>query len=531
MIKKAIRLDFFIFLFCFIILAVCYKYGVHLGLNARITAGFELDGASISIALSRLWFHLHEGYVGYQAVYMALFQILVPTNPNDSTNFFLLSDPHAIQSAFDNVRKILPSTLPHYSFLSQGFIPILIEDVGLADFYTLSFLLFGVHPTSMYNLYFLLFACSILLFIIEYRRQFVPMMLLALIVSFFPVFFFSDLFSTSMPSINSNRFLSTLGFIPIAYGLFMYFKPEEKLNRMQIARIICQALLFAFVLSIRRTAQWQLIALVLFSLGVAVKLYWPYRHSLFQLERLLLLQRPILASTLMFVFIVFSYQTLQEKMMNPIYQTDAYHNGHAVWHSAYQGLSIHSDWVKVNPSAVGDSGDGIGFNFFMRYMKERGLNYVSPMSNTYVFGLYELVLKQRFLSFVRKHPRFAFELYSYYKPKAIIASLWQRLQKITMSSFIYLFLVSMVVGFIFATHPSTKNEEIQPKKLLAVSFLFLLVSWLPNLFAYPKTDCGDDLWMFAIFSCCSIAMFTYSVVNWCMLLYMKSADTDLKELV
>lgn len=501
--------------FCATILFTCYFYGIHLGLNTRVTAGVELDANSISIALSRLWFHLHEGYVGYQKVYAALFQVLVPDlNPNNVNNFYLLSDPHALQAALDNVRSIVPGQLPHYSVLSPEFVSIMMEDLGLADYYTLAFIVFGVHAASMYKLYFALLALSVGLFIIEYRKQFFPMLLLGLILSIFPVFFFSDLFNFLMPSVNANRFLSTLGFIPITYALCIYFKPEIPLNRMQIMRLICQGLLFAFALSIRRSAQWQLMGLVVVTSYIAFKVYWPYRHSLWQLERLRLLKHPMLAATLIFLAIVTSYQSIQGSMMNPIYHTDTSPAGHAFWHSAYVGLAIHPDWTKVNPSitAATDINDGIALIPFERYMRQRGLNPLSDITHTYLFGAHEIVTKQEFLRFINKHKLFTLELYSYYKPKAIVFALWTRIKTIPLPYFIYFLLCSVMFGIILSTRLA-RQAAIQPKKFALVSTIFFLASCIPGLFAYPRMENGDDLWMLAIFVSFNLCMGTYAFIR------------------
>jgi len=381
---------------CATVLSTCYFYGVHKGLNSRITVGFELDAASISIALSRLWYRLYEGYVGYRDVYNALFHVLVPdSNPNNPLNFHLLSEPQAIQQGFDYVKSLVPAHPPRFHFfphniLSADFISVNMEDHGLADFYTLAFLLFGVQPTAMYSLYFLLMGFSVVLFISEYRHQLFPMILIGLMVSTFSIFFFSSLFNTPMlPSVNSNRFMSTLGFIPIAHALCIYFKPLQTLNRIQLYRLLAQALLFAFALSIRSSAQWQLIALIVFTLMIAMPVYWPYRKRFFELDRLRQLKHPVLMATLVFTMIVSGYQAIQGMMLNPVYHTDCSPPYHGIWHSAYLGLAVHPDWMKLNMQnpITASIDDGNSWRMFEKYMKERGLDPVCHITGGVYAGL------------------------------------------------------------------------------------------------------------------------------------------------
>lgn len=508
-------------LFCFAVIMVCYTYGVQRGLNTRMTAGVLLDASSITVALSRLWFHLHEGYVGYQAVYDALIKVLAPDGlSNNPDNFALLRDPTAIQHAFDNVRKIIPGSLPSYSVLSPEFKIILMEDLGLSDFYTMAFMLFGVHPDSMYKLYFLIFSISALLFLVEYRKQFIPLLLMAAVIAVLPIFFFSDLFNISMPSVNSNRFLSTLGFIPITYILCLYFKSEKSLGRMQVIRLITMALILAFALSIRRSAQWQLIALTTFTLMVALKHYWPYRRHLMQLERLRLLKTPLLAGTLILILVVSGYQAIQRSMMNPIYKTDYAAEGHAVWHSSYIGLSLHPDWVKLNPGITAniDNSDMIAFGVSVHYLEERGVGFLAPLTGGLMYRLHEIVIKQQFFSFIRHHKLFALELYCYYKPMRLISVLFNRVLQINIYCLLFLLLASIIAGCASAHFSSDEIKQVHLLKPTIVASLFLFLSVLPELFAYP-TAYSDDIWMLGIY-----CIFVSGMISYCCFMLLKNRN-------
>lgn len=226
-----------------------YERGVRLGLDTRITWGIANDAYCMTVAFSRLLFGFHEGYIGYNAITVKLAEILSPSSLNPPDTLALLHSPVAIQTAFDAVQKIDPATLPVYKTAKDGnFRNIWADDIGYADFYTLAFAIFGYHPNAMYQCFFLIMGLSILIFIKTYRRQIAPMASLALACCTFSVFMFSDIFTAPpfgttlmpslatalMPSVNANRFMSTLGFIPILH-LFWTLRYKQLPSRAAIA--------------------------------------------------------------------------------------------------------------------------------------------------------------------------------------------------------------------------------------------------------------------------------------------------------
>ena len=486
---------------CFMLLAIAYTYGIHKGLNTRITAGFEVDAANMGVALSRIWFGLFEGYVGYREVYNTLFRVLVPDfNPNNPENFYLLSSPQAIQHALDAVKAINPLTLPAFSVLTPEFISINMEDHGLADFYTIAFLLFGARPTSMYNLYFLLMLTSVLLFIFEYRQHLFPLILLCLMLASFQIFFFSPLFNpVTFPSVNSNRFISTLGFIPIAHIICMYFNGINKLRRPQVLRLIAQSMLFTFALTIRSSAQWQLITVIIYVIPVALIILWPQRKSLFNLHNLRLLTHPILASALILFSTSWIYLSIQNMALNPVYTTDCSPPQHGFWHSAFLGLSVHPQFSQFNPNAAGIS-DANGWKAFEKYMHGKGLDPVCHIHNGYAYGLHEIVIKQEFLRFAMKNKMFMLELYGYYKPKMIWDAFWFRIQQVSAPLLLSSFCLSIYFGVLLSYRNRHDRFTLNPIKLTAVVTLFCASSTIPSIFAYAAMSSpSDDLWMFVIY--------------------------------
>ena len=424
--------------FCFLVLGVCYMQGVSKGLNTRITLGFQDDGTSISIALSRLQFHFWHGYLGYRQIYDTLSHVLVPDNNQENPNeWAFLSNSHMIQQAFNNAKHVASNTLPAYSMFSPSFVSINTNGIGLADFYTLAFFLFGAHSTAMYNTYFFLMALSLILFFVEYRSQVFPLLLISLIVGTFPIFFFSSFFSTPIiPSVDSFRFIATLAFIPMTHVLCLYFQQENKWTYMQVFRLICQSLFFAFVLSIRASIEWQVIALVLLALTIFIRLCWPYRNRLFELERLRLLKTPILMSTLVFLLAVFSYQKIQSMLLDPIYDTACVGDHHLVWHVAYLGFQQSPGWIKIDPmlkthpALRSIMGDGDAWQAFVDYMPTHGgINPICGITGELMYGFDGLLTQDMFFSIIRKHKVFALKLYGYYKPRAIMSMLYVSILK------------------------------------------------------------------------------------------------------
>ena len=248
------KLGLLISVISLLFIALSYALGVNQGLNTRITYGFQHDAWSMSVAISRLVYSLHEGYIGYREVDRVAAEILAPDGVHNVTSIPFLSDRDSIEEAINAGISIDPSSLPVFTPSLDGFHTLLAEDVGLADFYTLAFAFFGFEADAMYNFFFLVFALSAIVFIAEYLRRPGALATLLLLCATFSMFFFSSIFENPlMPSVNANRFMSVLSFIPLLHVLWQ-LKSVGSISRKTLALLIVQGLIFAFAVSIRRTS-------------------------------------------------------------------------------------------------------------------------------------------------------------------------------------------------------------------------------------------------------------------------------------
>jgi hypothetical protein len=494
-----------VIIFCLLVLSVCYVNGTTKKFDTSITAGFNFDARALSIAFSRMYFGLYEGYVGYIKVMDVLESTLTPNGHNGRLveDFPNLSDRTKIEAAFAAVKEIFPLWLPKYEVLSPQFMTPHFEDLGMVDFYHAAFVIFGVHADSTYKMYFLLLAATLILFFREHYKRPLPMVLCALTIGIYPVFFFSDILTTyvTIPTVTSNRAISVLGFIPILHVLcFLLVNRQATLSRGQITRLALQGLLFVFIASIRKTTISQLVGLCLVTGYVAFTYLWPLRRNLFVLDHLRLLKKPMLAASAIFLLAYFGYKQIQAASLNPIYSTDCVKPHHGTWYSMVVGLGAHPAWMKTYALAGGGVGtDQNAWAPFEEHMKKIG--FTIPMMlcletrNLGRVGLQEIVLKDWLFRFLKKHPGYALELYFYFKPKHYVDMMVLRLSQVQWQFYVWFGLLTAALTAWMLN--AAKQGIINRHKIVMVSATMLVASWIPTIVTYIVYGL-EEMWILLI---------------------------------
>jgi len=497
-------------------IGLCYTQGVRKGLDTRITYAFEHDAWSMSVGLSRLLFGLHEGYIGYKKVVDTTSSVLSPNGTHNPSSIHYLHDRSAIQQALDNVRQINPETLPPFNDgEARNFVSIYGEDVGLADFYTLAFAIFGLKADAMYKLYFLIFLLSAVLFVAEHRKLPVALFTLLAVCGTFTVFFFSTFFNSPLlPSVNANRFATSLLVIPLLHVLWRV-SSKEKIGLRSAILLMLQALLFAFSVSIRKTGQAQLLLLFI-TMGVATRdIWWPQAHrfSLTALRSLIIY--PPVASGLIFIGVYTSYGIIQHTQLNKLYFSDCSLPNHMTWHSLFLGLSKHPDWETYNTmSTPGTKGDNIAWSAFEKYMKDRNEEYTCPQTGArHKLRIHEQVIRKYYLEFVMHHPKYMFELQSYYKPLLFFNYTKNLISGVELGFWYVMAISSILTGICFAWFITIPGQSI--RRILIIPAISLLLFSLPPMLAYPNALMSDILWMLVINVFLWIWALTYRVAKIC----------------
>ena len=123
---------------------------------------------SMSIAISELIYGTNS-YTGYRIVYDTLFKngmdfeksAQIESNKSETE---ILTDPVGLNNAIKSAININILDKNNKLFLER-------EDLGLITFYKLAFILFGFNIQSLYFLYFLLFAISVLIYLYTFSDK------------------------------------------------------------------------------------------------------------------------------------------------------------------------------------------------------------------------------------------------------------------------------------------------------------------------------------------------------------------------
>src|SRR5205814_429047 len=150
-----------------------------------------------------------------------------------------MTDPKLIDRVLQNATRLTGIT-GNVKFGDRTLVLVQAEDLGMVDYYKLSFRLFGFTIEGFYYTYWLLLAVSAALFIICFWRS--PAFLLTLNVLLMAHFLaityvvlgFPDAPPLLIGNVHDGRFLSVLGIIP-ALHLMLLFLGERSSN----PRITC----------------------------------------------------------------------------------------------------------------------------------------------------------------------------------------------------------------------------------------------------------------------------------------------------
>ncbi len=313
-----------------------------------------------------------------------------------------------------------------------------------------------------------------------------------------------------MPSVNANRFMSSLAVIPMLHALWV-LSGSQRISARSAAILVLQALLFSFAVSIRKTAQLQLILVVV---PTALILWRIWRTEPGMISRGMLrraVASPV-AGLVLFLSTYGTYNAVQNTQLNDLYFSECALPHHLTWHSIYMALSLHPDWELYNTmSQPGSRGDTISWTAFEKYMKERNLPYTcSQTGGLHKVRTHEHVLRQIYVEFAVRNPIYMLELHSYYKPVRFIRQAGRILSGVTPGFWVMVVILSIFAGMVSAM--DGWRATAFGRNLLAVAATGLFVSVLPAFIAYPTPIMSDMLWMVVVNLCLWVWYISYRLL-------------------
>ena len=412
---------------------LAFEDGLRQDMHRVAPDAVDMLAQTVAIDISRR-LHGTTGYVGRTEVLETLFQggftgrqnyldklgIQYPANVEmpDRINA-------AIQSAL--ALKNLPedATFANRRLFAPG-----ANDPGFVDYVSWSFEIFGFRVESLYYFYFLILSASIALFLICFRNDALPLLILSGVMVAFLILLDSQLFSLpQLRTVHNQRFLVTLCVVPYLHLLFtfvIYRRPT--LSRVLVTAL--QAVLFTFVMFTRSSALWMLL-----SFAVIAAL-----NVMFRLGRQREEQKVTHAAKLVFSWPVIllalglgGSSIYKSSVLHPMYSVGTFLPSHMVWHNAYMALGLHPDWKTLGDKYDGrpvpdPMSDNVGWT---AAALEATQGYGMPESYlfdgdigglpSYKTTLHEKLIKERYLRFAFQHPRFMLELMLWYKPRMLLA--------------------------------------------------------------------------------------------------------------
>jgi hypothetical protein len=303
---------------------------------------------SLAVAISRLHDPPLAGYLAYKSVVDVLsangFAPLDgdPGPRLDRADFnALLNDgprlDRMIQQAMDvRVDPDLPPEL------------IRANELGLSDYITLSFRLFGARLASLYYLLFSMIAISCLLYAWQFRKS--PFLLLLLLVFVAELYFLENYarsYGALINTVTNSRLFSGFALLPALHILLVLWQRQPPRPFTMMA-VTAQSLIFSLLLSARLEAAWQFVMVLAVACGIACSALLEWRR---RGERNLLGRVGALWPAAILVLVVSVHSFVIAKSADPLYATER--KGHIIWHEVLMGILSTNPQLRLE--YVGDT--------------------------------------------------------------------------------------------------------------------------------------------------------------------------------
>jgi hypothetical protein len=476
--------------------ALTYQEGLRQDMHRVAPNAVDMLAQTVAVDISQK-FYGTSGYVGRTEVLETLYQGGFTTRQSHLDKLGIQYPANSDMP--DLINRVIQDALAlknlpaDATFGNQRLFAPEANDPGFVDYVSWGFDLFGFRVEAFYYFYFVVLCVSIVLFLICFRADTLPLLVLAATTVSLLLLMDSKLFpSVAIRTIHNQRFLGSLCVVPYLHLLFV-FLIYRKPTWSRILVTVLQAALFTFVMFTRSSAFWMILSFVAIG-GV---------NCLFLLGRPHVEPKATRAAKLAFswpsiLILVGLLGSLGYKSatLHPIYALDIYIPYHMVWHNAYMGLGVHPDWNERGDKHKGKPiPDRLSDNMaWMGAIAEADEYYglsEGYLNNNVVGGyaaprirLHEKLIRDRFLRFACQHPRFMLEVYLWYKPKMLFSELawtysdyrWNAENLLSLSAFVVIAVLAW------------RWLEIAPhtRRVLGSALLVTgVMSLIPVMWTYP----------------------------------------------
>src|SRR5262245_14984988 len=388
------------------------------------------------------------------------------------------------------------------------------DDVGLATFSRMAFLVFGVKVSSLYYMFFALLGASAVLFFVSHGRSRAAMASLALMSLALYVLCLSDLVNlvqqvgpyerSAGSDIKDPRFFGTLAIMPALHFLVTWIRRDYRLRLHDYFVLIAQASIMVLAIRVRWSTLWMAIAVfaifVIFIVPIA-------RGGISALRPLGEWRRPQSVFVAgIFACVIAGELVLVTKAANPIYKLDGDLLHHPVWHNTLTSLQHHPDWdAKYAASVNGARGDALPIELAWQGIAaappEQRARYLYAHINHPNPEAVMFFARQRFLQILRDDPWFVVETYLIHQPRILIQEClaWFYLEALPALGPAHIITILAVLCIIVWFAAGDPESPHMLGSLTAISGTFSMIALLAVLIGPHPLNMADHFVWFLFF--------------------------------
>ena len=326
---------------------------------------------SLAVAISRQLQPPPGGYLAYRSVVDALSEhgfAMFDDDPGPHLHLAgwaaLLNDGPKLNQAIQAARD---------APVNPGLKPELIEgnELGLADYGLWSFRIFGQKISSLYYFYFLVLLATCLLYVLQFKNN--PFLLFVLVMFLSGLCFlenYAKSYGLEINTIHNSRIFSALSLLPALHVIFVLWR-RVPVSATNLALVAGQSLIFAFILSCRTEAAWQVAMVIAVTASVLFILVWRGKKSgpvtiVWRRANLY-----VLWPSVVFFLVVAAYNLSVSLSADKAYATEP--KGHVIWHEVLRGLlesssQLRGEYLGDVTATVSDQGS---YNAVIRDLNRR----------------------------------------------------------------------------------------------------------------------------------------------------------------
>ena len=376
-----------------------------------------------AVAISAVSYGKWLGYGSYYSVNKALLDEGLNVNPQDSSlpsYFIVMERPDLLKKGLDRASR-LSNPEAEGIYFSQ-------DENGFALLYIAAFKIFGVSTSSWFWLYLIIYASSIIVACITFRKN-PPILMFILVLSIA-----NSALAHLMPSlpkddvllIHGSRFLGVMSAVAMFHIMFLFlyrFRPSSFI----VLGAFFQVFIIFLVINARTSAAW---------IPLSIALLWLILWFLYLKKAILKpISWPIFLIALGFIALIANQKLLQ----NQGFKENNLSTGHVFWHNVL--TSIHNNPSRSlqyripNEFVIYD--DQVSYLLFQREISRRGeseSNYLMnnkdwPFRTTspsldFQWDKYDAVIKDIIIDTVMTNPIYVINSILIQQPKSTFAILF-----------------------------------------------------------------------------------------------------------